>query len=188
MNRDVIGRFGHPLTRMLLAGDGATMPVLEAMLGTELQVRVLRQDDMVASRLPSSVSEALRVSGTDRVVVRRSSLVDSDLVTVSVNYVVFVGGPAAEYGVDDVRMPIGHNLISRGVSQRRDILRAGLTRWPDGRLCAAKAYVIVLVDRPLCYIRESFNPNVVPPDHAHTADRDLHWDDEPVRDRPTSLG
>jgi chorismate-pyruvate lyase len=179
MNRDEIGQFGHPLTRMLLVSDGFTMPALEAILGTELQVRVLRQDDIAASRLPTTVTDALQLSGTDRVIVRRSCLINSDMVAVSVNHVVAVSGPAAACGVDDVQMPIGYSLISRGVSQRRHILRAGLTRWPDGRLCAAKSYVIVLGDRPLCYIRESFNPAVIPPDHAHTADGDLHWADEP---------
>ncbi|MBF6302227.1 hypothetical protein IU459_32500 [Nocardia amamiensis] len=175
---------------MLLASDGSTMPVLEAILRTELQVRVLRQDDMAASRLPTTVTDALQVSGADRVIVRRSCLINSDSVAVSVNHVVIVPGPAAPYGVDDVRMPIGYSLISRGVFQRRNILRAGLTRWPDGRLCAAKAYVIVLVDRPLCYIRESFNPNIIPPDHSYTADRDLLWADEPesVPDRTRQHG
>ncbi|WP_067466852.1 hypothetical protein [Nocardia amamiensis] len=164
---------------MLLASDGSTMPVLEAILRTELQVRVLRQDVMAADRLPTTVTDALQVSGADRVIVRRSCLINSDSVAISVNHVVTVAGPAAAYGVDDVRMPIGYSLISRGVSQRRHILRAGLTRWPDGRLCAAKAYVIVLVDRPLCYIRESFNPNIIPPDHSYTAAGDLLWADEP---------
>ncbi|WP_330230392.1 hypothetical protein OHA40_31195 [Nocardia sp. NBC_00508] len=164
---------------MLLASDGSTMPVLEAILRTDLQVHVLRQDHMAASRLPTTVTDALQVSGADRIIVRRSCLINSDMVAVSANYVVIVPGPAAAYGVDDVQMPIGYALISRGVSQRRHILRAGLTRWPDGRLCAAKAYVIVIVDRPICYIRESFNPNVIPPDYFHTADSDLQWADEP---------
>ncbi|UAK31044.1 hypothetical protein K8O92_24780 [Nocardia asteroides] len=188
-NRAEIGRFGHPLTRMLLASDGSTMPVLEAILRTDLQVHVLRQEAMAASRLPTTVTDALQVSGTDRVIVRRSRLIDSDMVAVSANHVVIVPGPAAAYGVGDVRTPIGYALISRGIPQRRHLLRAGLTRWPDGRLCAAKAYAIVTADRPLCYIRESFNPNVIPPDHSYTTDSDLRWADEPerVESEPTDL-
>lgn len=170
---------------MLLASDGFTMPVLEAILRTELQVRVLRQDDVAAARIPAAVTDALQVSGADRVIVRRSCLIDPDLVTVSVNHVVTVSGPAAACGVDDVQMPIGYTLVSRGVSQRRQVLRAGVARWPDGRLCAAKAYVIVLGDRPLCYIRESFNPDVIPPDCAEiAADGDLPWSDEPDTPEP----
>ncbi|WP_280389560.1 3-deoxy-7-phosphoheptulonate synthase [Nocardia wallacei] len=183
--RDEIAQFAHPLTRMLLASDGFTMPVLEAILRTELQVRVLRQDDVAAARIPAAVTDALQVSGADRVIVRRSCLIDPDLVTVSVNHVVTVSGPAAACGVDDVQMPIGYTLVSRGVSQRRQVLRAGVARWPDGRLCAAKAYVIVLGDRPLCYIRESFNPDVIPPDCAEiAADGDLPWSDEPDTPEP----
>ncbi|MFF0491939.1 3-deoxy-7-phosphoheptulonate synthase [Nocardia sp. NPDC004068] len=177
--KDEIARFGHAMTRMLLAGDGFTMPVLEAILGTELRVRVLRQDDLALDRLPHGVREVLRPAGADRVVLRRSCLVDAELVTVSVNHVVTVAGPATTYGVDDVRTPIGYSLISRGVSQRRRIVRAGLGRWLDGRACATKAYVILLDDRPLCYIRESFNPDIVPAEHASPATIESEWDDEP---------
>ncbi len=183
-HRDEIARFGHPLTRMLLASDGFTMPVLEAILGTELEVRVLRQDELSAERLPAVVSDALRLSGAGQVIVRRSCLMDPDMLTVSVNHVVTVSEPAATCGADDIRMPIGYSLMARGVSQKRYILRVGLARWPDGRACAAKSYVIVLGDRPLCYIRESFNPSVIPPDHSYTGGGDPHWGDEPETSDP----
>ncbi|MBF6339336.1 3-deoxy-7-phosphoheptulonate synthase [Nocardia abscessus] len=182
-----VERFRHPLTRMLLGSDGFTTPVLAAILGTELQIRVLRQDDIAAGRLPSTVTEALRVSGADRLIVRRSCLVNADLVTASVNYVVAVRGPAAASGVDDVRVAIGSGLISRGMSQRRQLLRTGVTRWPDGRMCAARSYVMLLGDRPLCYIRESFNPSVVPPAYAPATDDDPPWADEPERAEPGSF-
>ncbi|WP_327100910.1 3-deoxy-7-phosphoheptulonate synthase [Nocardia vinacea] len=175
-----IARFGHPITRRLLASDGFTQPRLEAILGTDLQVRVLRQDELAAEQLPATVSDALRLAGPDRVIVRRSCLINADMVTASMNYVVAVSGPAAAAGTDDLHVPIGRGLISRGVSQRRHVLRAGVTRWPDGRLCAAKAYVIMLGDhQPLCYIREIFNPSVVPPEHAPISNEDLSWADEP---------
>ncbi|MEV5838180.1 3-deoxy-7-phosphoheptulonate synthase [Nocardia sp. NPDC052112] len=183
-----IARFDHPLTRMLLATDGFTQPRLEAILGTDLQVRVLRQDELAAAQLPATVADALRLAGPDRVIVRRSCLINADMVTASVNYVVAVSGPAAASGADDVHVPIGRGLISRGVSQRRHVLRAGVTRWLDGRVCAAKAYVIMLGDhRPLCYIREIFNPSVVPPEHAPISDEDLSWADEPeyTRSQPS---
>lgn len=184
---DEIGRFGHPLTRMLLASDGFTTPALAAILRTDLHVRVLRQDDVAAGRLPNTVTDALGVADSDRVIVRRSCLVSTELVTASVNYVVAVRAGAAASGVDDVRVPIGTGLISRGVSQRRRLLRTGVTRWPDGRLCAARAYVMTLGDRPLCYIRESFNPDLIPPDYDATAGADPPWADEPRSPRPGSL-
>ncbi|MEV4234901.1 3-deoxy-7-phosphoheptulonate synthase [Nocardia sp. NPDC049737] len=175
-----IARFGHPITRRLLATDGFTQPRLEAILGTDLQVRVLRQDELVAEQLPATVSEALRLAGPDRVIVRRSCLINADMVTASVNYVVAVSGPATAAGTDDLHVPIGRGLVSRGLSQRRLVLRAGVTRWPDGRLCAFKAYVIMLGEhQPLCYIREIFNPSFVPPEHAAVSDEDLSWADEP---------
>ncbi|MGW4325012.1 3-deoxy-7-phosphoheptulonate synthase [Nocardia sp. NPDC004573] len=178
-NHDAIGRFGHPLTRALLASDGFTTPALAAILGTDLTVRVLRQDDIAAARLPDIVTDVLRVSGTDRLIVRRSCLVNADLVTASVNYVVAVRAGAAASGVDDVRVPIGSGLISRGVSQRRRLLRTGVIRWPDGRLCATRSYVMLLGDRPVCYIRESFNPDVIPPEYAAAPGDDPPWSDEP---------
>ncbi|MGY2058617.1 3-deoxy-7-phosphoheptulonate synthase [Nocardia gipuzkoensis] len=181
---DGIERFGHPVTRMLLGSVGFTTPVLAAILGTELDIRVLRQDDIAAGRLPGTVTDALRVSGADRVIVRRSCLVNADLVTASVNYVVAVRGPAAASGVDDLRVPIGSGLIARGMSQRRHLLRTGVTRWPDGRMCAARSYVMLLGDLPLCYIRESFNPSVIPPAYVTATDDDPPWADEPERAEP----
>ncbi|WP_433631249.1 3-deoxy-7-phosphoheptulonate synthase [Nocardia sp. CA-120079] len=182
-----IARFGDPITRRLLASDGFTQPRLEAILGTDLQVRVLRQDELAAHQLPATVADALRLAGPDRVIVRRSCLINADMVTASMNYVVAVSGQATAAGTDDLHVPIGRGLISRGLSQRRHVLRAGVTRWPDGRLCAAKAYVIMLGDhQPLCYIREIFNPSVVPPEHAPLADEDLSWADEPDYTRTQS--
>ncbi|WP_157172997.1 3-deoxy-7-phosphoheptulonate synthase [Nocardia exalbida] len=179
-NHSEIRRFGHPLTRMLLASDGFTTPALSAILGTDLHVRVLRQDAVAAGLLPDTVTDALRVSGADRVLVRHSCLVNAELVTASVNYVVAGRSGAAASGLDDVGTPIGSGLISRGVSQRRHLLRTGVTTWPDGRVCAARAYVMLLGEQPLCYIRESFNPDVIPPDFAATTGDDQPWADEPV--------
>ncbi|WP_174183699.1 3-deoxy-7-phosphoheptulonate synthase [Nocardia barduliensis] len=186
-NQDGVERFGHPLTRMLLGSDDFTTPALAAIVGSELQIRVLRQDEIAAGRLPDVVTNALGVSGVDRVIVRRSCLVNAELVTASVNYVVAVRGPAAASGVDDVRVPIGSGLISRGTSQRRHLLRTGVTRWPDGRLCAARSYVMLLGDRPVCYIRESFNPSIVPPACTATTDSEPTWADEPELAEPESF-
>ncbi|MFI6310995.1 hypothetical protein ACIBEK_12865 [Nocardia fusca] len=169
--------FRDPLTRTLLAHDGYTTPALEAIVDAELSVRVVCQHDTSAAGLPGTVLDALRLSGQDRVLVRRSRLVHGEL-TVSLNYVVAAHGRARTYGVDDPGSPIGRSLMSRGVAQRRRILRTGLARWPDGRLCAARAYVLLL-DQPLCYIRETFNPGVVSPEHDPGLDEGPDWHDEP---------
>lgn len=169
--------FRDPLTRTLLAHDGYTTPALEAIVDADLGVRVVCQHDTSAAGLPGTVLDALRLSGQDRVLVRRSRLVHGE-VTVSVNYVVAARGRANTYGVDDLGSPIGRSLMSRGVAQRRRILRVGLARWPDGRLCAARAYVLLL-DQPLCYIRETFNPGIVSPEHDSDHGEGLDWNDEP---------
>ncbi|GGL05274.1 hypothetical protein [Nocardia jinanensis] len=169
--------FRDPLTRMLLVNDGYTTPALEAIVDADLSVRVGYQHAMNATELPSTVVDALSVSAHDRVLVRRSRLVHGKL-TVSINYVVAASGRAEVYGVDDSSTPIGRSLMSRGVAQRRRILRVGLARWPDGRPCAARAYVLHL-DQPLCYIRETFNPSIVSPEHGSHLAEDLDWNDEP---------
>ncbi|WP_405183565.1 3-deoxy-7-phosphoheptulonate synthase [Nocardia sp. NBC_01377] len=177
---DEIARFTDPGTRALLASSGFTMPMLEAALDTTLGVRVLRQDCITAAHLPDTICAALQVAGSDCLVIRRSRLVDRHMRTASINLVIGISGPSAAAGVDDVGVPIGHSLRARGLTQRRHILRVGLTRWPDGRLSATKAYVIMLGDRPLCYIREAFNPSVIVADHHGTdVSEDLHWNDEP---------
>ncbi|MCX0274190.1 hypothetical protein NLM24_26570 [Nocardia zapadnayensis] len=167
---------------MLLAHDGYTTPALEAIVDAELSIRVVDQYDTAAAGLPGTVLDALRLAGPDRVLVRRSRLVHGEL-TVSVNYVVAARGRAEVYGMDDADSPIGRSLMSRGVTQQRRILRVGLARWPDGRLCAARAYVLLL-DQPLCYIRETFNPVIVSPEHGSDLAEGPDWNDEPDSVRP----
>jgi 3-deoxy-D-arabino-heptulosonate 7-phosphate (DAHP) synthase class II/chorismate-pyruvate lyase len=183
--------FASPLTRMLLAGNGLTTPVLEAALGTALQVRVLRQDDVSGDQIPDAIARDLRLSSGGRAVVRRSCLVDSGMTLVSVNLVVATVGAATAEGIDRVDIPIGYSLIAPGSSQYRHNLRAGLARWPDGRECVAKAYLVVLDDQPLCYIRECFNPSLISPDLSSAGrieNLDRAWDDEPIAVSPVDVG
>lgn len=157
--------FRDPMTRALLAHSGFTTPALEAIVGATLAVRVLHQYDTYACRLPRPVVGALRVSGHDRVLVRHSELVDGEQ-TVSTNLVFTVGARAADYGVDDAATPIGRSLILRGIRQQRHILWVGLASWSDGRLCAARTYVMLLDRQPLCYIKEVFSPQFVMSEHC----------------------
>jgi 3-deoxy-D-arabino-heptulosonate 7-phosphate (DAHP) synthase class II len=178
-----VAGFASPLTRMLLAGNGLTTPVLEAALGTTLRVRVLRQDRVPVEQIPYGIAQDLRLADGDCVVVRRACLVDSRMTPVSVNMVIAAVGPATAAGIDRVDIPIGYSLIASGVSQHRRNLRAGLARWPDGGDCAAKAYLVQLADQPACYIRECFNPSLISPDLSSPDCRESlarAWDDEPV--------
>jgi 3-deoxy-D-arabino-heptulosonate 7-phosphate (DAHP) synthase class II len=186
-----VAGFASPLTRMLLTGDGLTTPVLEAALGPALRVRVLRQDSVSAKQIPDGIAGDLRLVSGNQVVVRRACLVDSGMTPVSVNLVIAAVNATTAKGIDNVDTPIGYSLIAPGVSQRRRILRAGLARWPDGRECVAKAYIVALDDEPVCYIRECFNPSLIPTDLSGSGCREslcAPWDDEPVAVPPADCG
>lgn len=161
-----IERFQHPTTRTLLSGTGFTTTALEHILETTLSVHVLRQQQVPPRTLPTFIVDELRLQDADGALVRRSRLVTPALATVSLNYVVAVPQSAAASGIDDVRMPIGHGLLTRGLPQHRRLLWAGIRRWPDGRPSASRAYIMTLGRRPVCYIREVFHPAVVPPAHT----------------------
>jgi 3-deoxy-D-arabino-heptulosonate 7-phosphate (DAHP) synthase class II/chorismate-pyruvate lyase len=185
-----VAGFASPLTRMLLAGNGLTTPVLEAALGAALQVRVLRQDSVSAEQIRDGIAGHLRLAGGDRVVVRRACLVDSAMTPVSVNLTIATVDAATAMGIDRVDTPIGYSLIASGVSQHRRNLRVGLARWPDGRECVAKAYIVRLGDQPVCYIRECFNPSLISPElgNASSESLDTLWDDEPIAVPPVDCG
>lgn len=166
--RQQVASFADPLTRMLLASDGLTTPVLEALLGTRLQVRVLRQDLVPAADIPADVADLLRPDSGGDVLVRHSCLVDPDLSPVSLNQVVAIDPAADGHSRRDLLSldtPIGHSLLGKGVSQRRQIVHVGRATWRHGELsepCAVKAYVMLIDGKPWCYIRECYNPRYIP--------------------------
>lgn|GEM_PF-5804635 len=160
-----IERFHHPTTRVLLASEGLTTTALEDLLAAGLSVRVMHQHEVPARLLPASIASVLQLRAADRALIRRSCLATPEQ-TVSINYVAAVAQPAHTSGLADRDTPIGHGLIARGLSQRRRILWAGARTWTDGRACAARAYVMSLGDRPVCWIREAFNPDIVPAQHS----------------------
>src|SRR5690242_16276005 len=175
---DVLARFKDPLTRVLLACDGLTTPMLEAVLGMHLDIRVLRQDVVPAARMPDAVLKSLQLPDAVELLVRRSCLVGRDFVPASVNYVVGSVEAQTAAGVSDLNRPIGRTLLAGTQSRRRETLRVGLSEWLDGRPCAAKGYVIFLDNRPVCYIRECYNPDCVSPDVIE-GEIEGGWDDEP---------
>lgn len=184
--------FADPLTRMLLASDGFTTPVLEALLGTRLQVRVLRQDLVSAADIPRDISTPLRLGAGGEVLVRRSCLVDPNLSPVSLNQV--IAAPAADGRlrgeITSLTTPIGYSIIGRGVSQRREIVHIGRSTWwyaGLGMPCAVKAYVMLINDEPWCYIRECFNPHRVPGAVTAAAARPATGQHDRSRDGPVAL-
>ncbi|MEW2357117.1 3-deoxy-7-phosphoheptulonate synthase [Spirillospora sp. NPDC029432] len=153
------GAFTDPLTRMLLAGEGLTTPLLEAMLNTRLRVRVLRQEVTGAGTVPAEIAGLLGIGPGEEVLVRRSSLLDPRSSPVSLNHVVGrhrPGDPAL-----DLHTPLGYSVLGRGGSQRRRIVHIGRDVWRRGTKavpCAVKAYLMLIEGEPAFYVRECFNP------------------------------
>jgi len=151
------------VTRMLLRSDGSTTLLLEALLDTELSLRVCRQEVVTARDIPAAISRLLKVSPPEQVLVRRSALQTASW-QVSRNLVVARRRDDALGGVfTSQHVPIGRGLIAHGLSRSRRPVRTGVGRWrPDGPPCAAKAYLVLDDDQPLAYIEERFNPALVP--------------------------
>lgn len=164
-----IADFADPMTRVLLGGDGSTTLALEALLGVRLEVRVLHQDVMDSVLLPEAVSRLLcRGDDTETALTRWSQLMDTRGRVVSANYVVVGGSADDTAGIGRLDRPIGHSIRAAGTSQRRDIVTTGTDRWRDGRRCASRSYLMDIAGGRRCYIRESFNPHLVPADLAET--------------------
>lgn len=161
-----LDRAAAPQTRMLLASDGSTTTLLQALLGEELRLRL----DGVAMRTGQDVPEATRVAlgvlPENPVLVRRSALVTSGGVAVSLNLVV------ARAPVGDVlgrvltgREPIGRIMNGSRAGHRRILLDSGWDWWDADReavRCAFKAYVIVEDAVPAIHVFERFNPRFIP--------------------------
>lgn len=151
-------------TRMLLAGDGSTTVLLEALVGTRLRVRVASQQLVPFTRIPKSIREALAADGVSCFVERRSELHSSKNVVVSRNRVISVhSGFEAHFPAHDTK-PIGHRLREERLPQAREMLASGVTLASaefDSRSCAFKEYVINSPSRSPLYVAETFNPDVV---------------------------
>ena len=151
------------VTRMILAADGSTTLLLEALLDVELSVRVLGQRIVTADSVAPRTRRLLQVApGTD-VLVRRSLLCRPGGQYVSQNYV------AAPYRRDgltrvlaDPTQPIGRGLSSLGLSQARRIVEVGLSAWSPTSTCVSKSYLIMNQGGVGAYVVERFHPGVVP--------------------------
>jgi 3-deoxy-7-phosphoheptulonate synthase len=158
--------FRESVTRMLLSSDGSTTRLLEATVGP-LRLRVLHQAVGTAAHSSETIRTALGLAPEAQIINRCSALVDADSRPVSLNHVVAPFVPHSRLGdiVSGTAAGIGPELARQNVEHRRELLACGLARWPDTpgpRPAAAKVYVIWQGEERLMYIREMFNPDVIP--------------------------
>ncbi|MFJ9693250.1 hypothetical protein [Kitasatospora sp. NPDC101183] len=156
----------HASTRMLLAGDGSTTLLLQALTGHDLSIRVDAQGDTPADRLPVGIRSALGLADTAVVLERRSCLVTPEQEVVSINRVVFDDTARSRMGEPDPVTPIGLQLRGRQVHQHREQLSTGVMRWRDSLTerwvdSAFKEYVIHYAAGGRAYVHEQFNPHMV---------------------------
>lgn len=155
-----------PQTRMLLASEGSTTTLLEALLGEPLRLRLDNVRSAPGSEVSPAVREALAIDSRTAVLIRHSSLVTVAGIEVSRNHVV-ARGPFSDV-VGDVLCgpePIGWTMNGSRDGHSRMVLETGWSSWDadgDRRTCAYKAYVIAQDGRPRIHIRERFNPLLVP--------------------------
>ncbi|MFD7667644.1 3-deoxy-7-phosphoheptulonate synthase [Streptomyces sp. NPDC059788] len=162
-----VARFASPLTRMLLASDGLTTTLLESALATPLRLRVLHQGTAPATAQDALTRRCLSLGRDEQVLVRRSALADAALTPVSLNTVVGLvpDDPALAACLTSPRTPIGYGLRASGAMRTRRLVEVGVAGWEqDGRSRPAvfKSYVVLDGDRPWLFIRELFNPRLVP--------------------------
>ncbi|MFJ3659353.1 hypothetical protein ACIPPM_02670 [Streptomyces sp. NPDC090119] len=153
-------------TRMLLAGDGSTTLLLEALLDTRLTVHVERQEKVPGRQLGAAATAALGLPADGAAVLRVSTLRTPAGHVVSRNTVAFTAPPAAWSGSADDLAPLGRRLREGRTRQHREILSAGTARWREGgqyRPCAYKEYVITCDDGARLYVHERFAPDRVRP-------------------------
>lgn len=154
-------------TRMLLACDGSTTVLLQALTGLELTIRVDAQDPTTAGRLDPRIRDVLDLAADAAVFERRSCLVTADLEVVSVNHVVYDRLAFERIGVPDLRQPIGLQFRERRVHQHREQLSSGLAAWGEAGAdqdvdAAFKEYLIHYAVGGTVYLHERFNPRFVP--------------------------
>lgn len=153
---------------MLLASDGSTTILLQAMLDEPL---ILRLDEVCVgsgAQMGTVTRRALELGPDTPVIVRRSALVTGAGVVVSRNHV--VGRATADDAVGQVLTagrPIGWTMNGARAGHRREILDAGWSHWEAGGRqvpCAFKSYVIYDHGAPRVHIVERFNPGLIPSD------------------------
>ncbi|SDJ26468.1 chorismate--pyruvate lyase family protein [Nonomuraea jiangxiensis] len=160
-----VGSFTSALTRMLLAGDGSTTLLLQALTGGPISVGPQHVADQRADRMPADVRALLQLADGATVAVRSSLLLDRHGTPVSRNKVIVsLGVPLMQRIAADPARPLGLALIAHDIDHERRRRSSGLARWSTRqRDAASKAYLIRAAATPLMLVWETFNPDVVPP-------------------------
>ncbi|PNE32203.1 hypothetical protein AF335_21045 [Streptomyces eurocidicus] len=159
--------FRSPVTRILLASDGLTTVLLQALTQSALTPEVDGIEMAPGQHVEATARGLLRLATGDVCLVRRTRLVSRTGEVVSVNIVTARAGQDAriDTAMRDRTRPIGFAFAAAGLPMNRQISRVGLTSWPQDpdMPCAFKAYTLNADDRPWTYIRELFSPRIVPP-------------------------
>ncbi|MFC4119804.1 hypothetical protein [Nonomuraea zeae] len=163
-----IDRFSSPLTRMLLAGDGSTTLLLQALIGGPIGAKVSSLTNRPAAYLPAGAAALLQLAPGGSAFVRRSLLSDQQDRQISRNEVIVpAGNLVGRRLAEDFTCPIGLNLIATGTDHTREPLVTGLTAWDPsssaGPEASSKVYLIHAAGRPLMLVWETFNPDIVLP-------------------------
>ncbi|MEO3868888.1 chorismate pyruvate-lyase family protein [Nonomuraea sp. B12E4] len=160
-----VGSFTSALTRMLLAGDGSTTLLLQALTGGPISARLQDLADRRADRVPADVRTLLQLADGATVAVRRSVLLNHHGMPVSRNKVIVsLGVPLMRRIAADPARPLGLALIAHDIEHGRRQCSSGLARWSaHQRDAASKAYLIHAATTPLMLVWETFNPDIVPP-------------------------
>ncbi|WP_052847388.1 hypothetical protein [Streptomyces avicenniae] len=151
---------------MLLASDGLTTTLLEALAGERLRLHRIAQGRTSADTAGPAVPALLRTDGHATVLVRHSALLRPEGAALSANHVVARAGPdlpadiAACLTGDTV--PLGPALSAAGAGHRRTVLDVGRRSWGPRPACY-KTYLIWHGNEPLALVHELFHPDLVPP-------------------------
>ncbi|MGW0522489.1 hypothetical protein [Crossiella sp. NPDC003009] len=151
-------------TRMLLAADGSTTALLEALLRAPLTAVIDRQETHTANSVPVPLREKLRTARGGGYVHRHSRLVTPTNQVVSIN-LVLLPRQEADALLPPGQRPLGRHLTGNRLSAGREALGRFTAHWPPRsglERCVGKDYLIHLRSGARIYVRELFNPGLVP--------------------------
>ncbi|MFC5829593.1 hypothetical protein [Nonomuraea insulae] len=159
-----IGHFANALTRALLASDGSTTLLLQALTGGPITASLRSLAHQPATHLPADLRAQLRLADGATAIVRHSHLLDQQGTPVSRNEVIASSEDALLRSVaSDPTRPVGLGLIAHDIDHSRRLYVTGLTRWDAELDAASKAYLISVGATPFMYVWETYNPEVIPP-------------------------
>lgn len=152
------------VTRMLLASDGSTTVLLEALVRASLAAVVDSQRTIRRSAVPVRLQSFFAAEGEAEIIERRSRLITPKKEVVSSNVVLIPSWNSGEL-LPPVGCPLGRHLARHGLVRRRESFGQTIGSWPlDGeqQACLSKEYFIHCRSGALIYVFELFNPRIVP--------------------------